>query len=139
MQHSQRQADHLQILATGRRGDVPGLGTDVEVDGLLQPGNQEVRALLANILLDTGQSVEDDGSCPALDVVDGLAGNEGAGSDRDGHAVRKVQGPCDVRHCEGVDGQVAGGLFRCGCRKSWKDDGVRDRRVVELQHAYTLL
>ncbi len=32
MQHPQRQADHLQILAPGRRADIPGLSPDIVDD-----------------------------------------------------------------------------------------------------------
>ena len=51
VQHPQRQADHLQILAAGGRGDVPRLGPDVEDDAPLQPGHEEVRPLVHDLLL----------------------------------------------------------------------------------------
>lgn len=54
VQNSQRQADHLQILAARRGGDVARLGAHVEDDAALQPGDQEVRALVDDVLLDTG-------------------------------------------------------------------------------------
>ena len=53
MQHPQRQADHLQILAAGRGGDVPGFGADVVDDGLLQPGDEEMCAFVDDGLLDS--------------------------------------------------------------------------------------
>ena len=80
MQHTQRQADHLQVLATRRRADGPGLGPHVKDDGLLQPRDQEVGALVDHLLLHTGNPVKDDGAGAALDVVDGLLRNkEGKG------------------------------------------------------------
>ncbi len=53
MQHPQRQADHLQILAAGRGGDVPGFGADIVDDGLLQPGDEEMCAFVDDGLLDS--------------------------------------------------------------------------------------
>ena len=53
MQHPQRQADHLQILAASRSRDVPGFGADVVDDGFLQPRDQKMRALVDDILLDS--------------------------------------------------------------------------------------
>ncbi len=93
VQHSQRQADHLQILATRRGRDVPGFGSHVEDDGSLQPGDEEVSALVDDVLLDTDESIEDDGAGATLDVVDGLAGQETTGCERDRHAVHPVEGP----------------------------------------------
>lgn len=51
VQDPERQADHLQILATRRGGDVPGLCPDVEVDATLQPRYQEMCALIDDALL----------------------------------------------------------------------------------------
>ena len=53
MQHSQRQANHLQILAAGRGRDIPGFGADIVDDGLLQPRDEEVCAFVDDGLLDT--------------------------------------------------------------------------------------
>lgn len=100
MQNSQRQADHLEILAAGGGGNVSGLGAHVKDDAPLQPRDQEVRSLVDDIFLDTGQSVEDHGSCSALDVVDGLCEEECAGRGRDGHAVHQVEGSRKYRHLE---------------------------------------
>jgi hypothetical protein len=91
MQYSERQAHHLQVLATGGGGDVSGLGPHIEDDAPLQPGNEKVCTLADNFLLDTGKTVEDDGSGTALDVVDGLSGEED-----DGRADQR----CAVRHGE---------------------------------------
>ena len=54
MQHPQRQADHLQILTASRSGDIPGFGTDIIDDGFLQPRDQEMCALVDDVLLDSG-------------------------------------------------------------------------------------
>ena len=53
MQHPQRQADHLQILAASRGRDVPGFGADVVDDGFLQPRDQEVCAFIDDGFLDS--------------------------------------------------------------------------------------
>ena len=53
MQHPQRQADHLQILAASGSRDIPGFGTDVVDDGLLQPRDQEMCAFVDDGLLDS--------------------------------------------------------------------------------------
>ena len=54
MQHPQRQADHLQILAPGRGRDVSGFGADVIDDGFLQPRDEEVCAFVDDGLFDSG-------------------------------------------------------------------------------------
>lgn len=71
MQDPQGQADHLQVLGAGGGGDVAGLGADVEDDAALEPGDEEVRALVDDLLLDALQPVEDDGPRAAAHVVDG--------------------------------------------------------------------
>ena len=53
VQYPQRQADHLQILAASRGGDVSGFGADIVDDRLLQPGDQEMCALIHDGLLDS--------------------------------------------------------------------------------------
>lgn len=72
MQHPQGQADHLQILATRRGGDVSWLGPYVENDAPLQPWDEEVCAFVDDFILDSRQPVEDDGSCATTNIVDGL-------------------------------------------------------------------
>ena len=77
MQDPQREADHLQVLGSGRGSDVPRLGADIEDDGPLQPGDEEVSALVDDLLLDSRQAVEDDGAAATLDIVDArLEGGE---------------------------------------------------------------
>lgn len=100
MQHPQRQADHLQILATGRGRDVPGFGAHVVDDGFLQPGNQEVCAFVDDTFLDSGQTVEYHRSCAAFDVVHGGLGEGPADGDWDGPFVDCGEG---VRHGGGTE------------------------------------
>ena len=90
MEHPQRQADHLQVLGPRRGGDVPRLGAHVEDDGPLQPGDEEVGALVDDLLLDSGQTVEDDGPRAALDVVDAGRQEADAQRCRDGGAVHET-------------------------------------------------
>ena len=69
MQHPQREGNHLQVLGSGGGADVPRPCADIEDDGALQPGNQEMCALVDYLLLHSGQAVEDDGACATLDIV----------------------------------------------------------------------
>jgi hypothetical protein len=69
-QDSQRQTDHLQILTPRRGTDVARLCADIIDDGLLKPWDQEMRPLFNDLLLDSRQTVKNDGSSPALDIVD---------------------------------------------------------------------
>jgi hypothetical protein len=91
MQHPERQAHHLQILAASRRADVPRLRPNVESHRFLKPGDEEVSSLVDDILFDTGETVEDDCASSALDIVDGGAGEgEGEGGG-DGEPVDLVE------------------------------------------------
>lgn len=78
MQDSERQADHLQILATSGGGDVPGLRPDVEEDAALQPWYQEMCALVDDALLNSLQTIEYNGSCSTPHVVNARLHNAGA-------------------------------------------------------------
>jgi len=69
VQHSEGQADHLQVLGSSSGRDVSRLRADIVDDGLLQPGYQKVGSFVDNLLLDTRQSVEDDCSTTASHVV----------------------------------------------------------------------
>lgn len=81
MEYPQRQADHLQILASRRGGDHPWLGADVEDDCAVQPWNEKVRTLVNDCVLDSGQTVEDDRPRATLDVVErGLGRCKGQGT-----------------------------------------------------------
>jgi hypothetical protein len=91
VQDSEGQANHLQVLAAGGCGDVPGLGAHIVDDRLLQPGNEEVGALVDDALANTAQTVEDDGAVAALDIVERGLGETNAGGQRDGEAVDGVE------------------------------------------------
>jgi hypothetical protein len=97
VQHSEGQANHLQVLAASGCGDVPRLGAHIVDDRLLKPGNEEVGAFVDNALANTTQTVEDDGAVAALDIVEGSLGETEAGGERDGEAVNGVE-------CVGHDG-----------------------------------
>lgn len=89
MQDPQGQTDHLEILAAGGGGDVARLGADIVDDGALQPGNQEVGALIDDVLAHSGQPVEDDSAGATLHIIhsslgDGCADGEWHGPLVDG-------------------------------------------------------
>lgn len=69
MKNSQGQANHLQILASGGCRDVPWLRAYIVDDALLQPGNEEMRALVDNRILHSRVSIEDDSASASLDIV----------------------------------------------------------------------
>lgn len=69
VQHSEGQADHLQILGSSSGRDVSRLRAYIVDDGFLQPRYQEVCSFIDDLLLDTRQSVEDDCSTTASHVV----------------------------------------------------------------------
>lgn len=99
VQNSEGQANHLQVLAAGGCGDVPRLGAHIVDDRLLEPGNEEVSALVDDALANTAQTVEDDSAVAALDIVDGSLGETEAGGERNGEAVDGVEsvgGHCRV-------------------------------------------
>lgn len=84
MQHPQCQGNHLQVLGAGGGADVPGSCADIEDNSALQPGDQEMCALVDDLLPHSGQAVEDDGACATLDIVDGrLCDREGDGAGDD--------------------------------------------------------
>ena len=95
MQHSQRQAHHLQVLTPRRRTNVPRLRPHIKRDRFLQPWHEKVRALVDNLVADSAQAVEDHCAGAALDVVDAGAGEGEADGGGDGVAVDLVKG---VRH-----------------------------------------
>ena len=53
VQHSECQADHLQILATSGCGDISRFRSYIVNDSFLQPGDQEVCAFTNDFLLNT--------------------------------------------------------------------------------------
>jgi hypothetical protein len=125
VQHSEGQANHLQVLAAGGCGDVPRLGAHIVDDRLLEPGNEEVGSLVDDALANTTQTVEDDGAVAALDIVERSLGETETGSERDGEAVDGVE-------CVGHDGVCvviigswywqAGELYHCRPRRSLRFD-----------------
>lgn len=90
MQHPERQAHHLQILATRRGADVPWLGPDIIDDCALKPGYEEVGAFVDDLVFDTAQTVENDGARAAFDVVEGGLGERDADRGGDGEAVERA-------------------------------------------------
>jgi hypothetical protein len=129
VQHSEGQANHLQVLAAGGCGDIPRLGAHIVDDRLLEPGNEEVGSLVDDALANTTQTVEDDGAVAALDIVEGSLGETEAGGERDGEAVDGVEcvghyGVCVVvlESCY----RQAGELYNCRprCSLRFDDAGV---------------
>lgn len=99
VQDTQGEADHLQVLAAGHCGDAPRLGADVKDDALLQPGDEEVGALVDDVFLYTLPAVKDDGPRAAADIVDGCVGDaEGHGAG-EGELVEEVEGGGHVGGC----------------------------------------
>lgn len=79
----------MQILAAGRGGDVPGLGADIIYDGLLQPRNEEMGALIHDCLFDSAQTIEDDSAGSTFDVVDWSLDEGETDSGGDGEFVKR--------------------------------------------------
>jgi hypothetical protein len=69
MQHSQCQANHLQILASGCRRNVSWLCSDIVDNALLQPWDQEMGSFADDLFLYSGNPIEDDGTRATLHVV----------------------------------------------------------------------
>lgn len=137
VQDTQRQADHLQVLAAGGGGDVARLGAHIVVDGALQPRHQEVGALADNVLLHTRQTVEDDGPRPAADIVDGVlqhADADGGGHGKLGEEVQnagvhggQAERPGKQTGGRSVDGGRGGGMALCSTAMSSGRRGFRFR------------
>lgn len=105
VQHTQSQADHLQVLTTRGGRDVAGLGANIIDNGSLQPRDEEVCTLVHDLLLHSGQSVEDDSAGTTANIVNG--GVEEVDSGRDGHgeAVDLLE---EGRHGDGVMSEGTG-------------------------------
>lgn len=82
MQHPQRQADHLQVLATSSCADIPRLGADIVDDSFLYPRDEKMCAFINHAFLDTRQTIEDDCSVSASYIVHGCLAD--CDSDEDG-------------------------------------------------------
>lgn len=91
VEYSQRQANHLQVLTAGSGADVAGLGPDIVHDGALQPWDEEVGAFIDDAVLDTVQTVEDDGALTTTDIVDGGGGNGEGDGGGDGETVDLIE------------------------------------------------
>lgn len=89
MQHSQRQANHLQILAAGRGGYVSGFGAYIIDDGLLQPRNEEMGTLIHDCLLDSAQTIKDNSTSSTLDIVDWSLDERETNGGGDGEFVKR--------------------------------------------------
>lgn len=87
MKHPQGQADHLQVLGPGGGGDIAGLGSHIKDNTPLEPGDQEMCALADDALLDSRQTVENDGARTASHIVYGLAQQADAEGGGDGEHV----------------------------------------------------
>lgn len=79
----------MQILAAGRGGDIPGLGADIIDDGLLQPRNEEMGALIHDRLLDSTQTIEDDSTSTTFDIIDGSLDKGETDGGGDGEFVKR--------------------------------------------------
>ena len=69
VQHPQCQTDHLQILATSCRANISGLRAHIVDDSFLYPRDEEMCAFIDHAFLDTRQTIEDDCSVSASDIV----------------------------------------------------------------------
>lgn len=122
VQHTQGQADHLQILGAGGGGDVARLGAHIKDDAALEPGDQEMRAFADDAFFDTGETVKDDGAGTAADVVEGFAeeGEADCGGDSEG-----------VDAAEHAWGERHGGRRRWGgLKSSWLFDDIVAKVMV---------
>lgn len=94
VQHTQCQADHLQILTSSCRGDVARLRANVVDNSSLQPRNQEVCALVDDLLLHTRQTIEDDSSSSPANIVNRLVDEKCTECHGTGEAVHILQYLC---------------------------------------------
>jgi len=61
----------LKVLGTSCRGDVAWLDSDFKWDSSLDVRNEKVGPFRNCLLLDTAETVEDDGSCASWNIVEG--------------------------------------------------------------------
>jgi hypothetical protein len=108
VENSQSQANHLQVLASCSRRDIPWFRANIVDDALLQPWDQEMRALVDNCVLHSGVSIEDDSSRASLHVVHRGLNKRGSDGQRDGRSVDTIQCLCHLVGLWGVDGQAGG-------------------------------
>lgn len=70
VKHPQCQADHLQVFTACGGRDVSRLRANIIYNGFLEPGDQEVCALVHDLILYTGYPVEDDGPCATSNIIE---------------------------------------------------------------------
>lgn len=92
VQHAQCQADHLQILTSSRCRDIARLCPHIVDNRPLQPWDQEVRALVLDLLLHTSHPIEDDSTSTAPDIIDGSVEEQHTGCGRASQPVKVVEG-----------------------------------------------
>lgn len=100
MQDTKGQADHLQIFASRRSGDVARFGADIVDDGPLQPRDQEMSAFVHHAVFDPRKSIEYHCTSAPFDIVDGCL-REIAQGNRDQIFANSSDWVC---HCRNADG-----------------------------------
>ena len=89
-EHTKLDVDHLQILGTGDRGDLPRSGPHVHNDRALDDRDNEVRSLVDHIWENTAtECVEHDGALTSVNVEQTRIDGEGTDSESAG-ASRKA-------------------------------------------------
>merc|ERR1712142_693042 len=68
-QHAQSDVDILQVLGPRDGRDVAWPRAAVEDDRRLNDGNDEMRSFAGDVVLDAGESIEDNGAVTAVHVV----------------------------------------------------------------------
>jgi hypothetical protein len=69
MKNSQRQTDHLQILASSGGRNIPRFRSDIKYDRSLKPGNKEMGALFNNVFFDSCETIENYGTSSTPYIV----------------------------------------------------------------------
>lgn len=69
VQNTQSNVDILQILAAGYHWHIAGLRPNVEDDGTLHPGNEEMGSFADNALFDAGKAVENHRPVATINVI----------------------------------------------------------------------
>lgn len=65
-QDAQRNVNHLQILGSRRRWDLPWARSDIIDDRILEPWNAEVESFGVDLFLDAAQTIENNGTMSTL-------------------------------------------------------------------------
>ena len=151
MEHTEGQGDHLEILGAGGGGDVAGLSADIVDDGALEPRDEEVSSLVDDLrggvsgsksrssrtqredtysLAHTRETVKDDGSVAALDVVDGGLGEGQTDSSRNCHLGDEAER--FRSHSCGWIGDWIGGGELVGAEERWVDEVMSSTAVAQM-------